>query len=108
MEHNQSHAVQHPAVYPLDNFVLHLMMSHMSPPDEYVGTFQHLPGQAVFRLAQGGGFYRKALFFQKRLDAPVDALRIYRRDFLKLHLVEIFVPYGYANRHAVFLPAFGF
>ena len=83
MEHNQPHAVQHPAVYPLDNFVLHLAMGHMSPPDEHVGTFQHLPGQAVFRLAQGGGFYRKALFFQKRLNAPVDALWIYRRDFLK-------------------------
>src|SRR5258707_9820405 len=42
MQHNQSHACQNPLLHTLHNLVGHLVMREMSPPDQHIGSLEHL------------------------------------------------------------------
>ena len=55
VEHDEAHATQHCVLDPVDDLVAHLVVAHVTPPEQHVGRRQHLGRQAVFRLLEGRG-----------------------------------------------------
>ena len=55
VQHQQSHAGEHVLVYALDHLVGDVAVRGMPPPHQHVRAGQHLLGESVLRLGQGGG-----------------------------------------------------
>ncbi|MPM71862.1 hypothetical protein SDC9_118833 [bioreactor metagenome] len=84
-------------MHPLHYGIRHLVVGHMPPPDQHIGSVQYLLAQAMLRLAQRGGAHVKSVFFQKSGDASMDPLGINGPYLFKLHLVQVLIPHCYAN-----------
>ena len=98
MQHDQAHAVQDPRVNPLDDAVVHFLVSHVPPPDQHVGLRQRRFAETVLGLVEGSGSDLEAPVAQVIGDRAVDALGIDRGNSGIAALVAVFVPDGDAER----------
>jgi hypothetical protein len=100
MQDDEPHSLPYTALHTLHDLIRHLPVGRMAPPGEHIGLVQHLLGEAVVRLLQGG-----CADFQGRLagaggglqrirDAPVHALRVDSAHGLVLLFVDVFAPDG--------------
>ena len=101
MEHDQTHAAQHPIRHPLGGFIRNLLMMGMTPPEQHVRIVQHLLGQSVLRLVQGGEAHLKGrVLSQSFPDALMEPLGIDGLDRLHLLFMTEFVPDSHTNLFA--------
>ena len=107
MQHDQPHAPQHPLLHPGDNFIGHLAVLAVAPPDQDVRIVQNLFRQPGLRLGQGGGAHGKIrAAFKNGGHGGVQPLRVYRQHGLRGFLQVIFIPNGYMNSHIDRFPSY--
>ena len=83
---------QHPGVNALDDFVPHLGVRLVAPPEQHVGRFEHAGAEAMLRLVQGRRAYVEPRRAQRRGQRLMDAVRIDRADLGVGPLVAELVP----------------
>ena len=98
MEHNQAHAPEDVPVDAFDDGVTHLVMGHVSPPEQDVRLGEHLLVKAV--LIIGGEDRRRDVRLRvvrakARGDGAVDAIRVDVADvgWLVDGLVDPLIPH---------------
>ena len=52
VEKEDPHSLMYPVDHPVHINILHIVVMHMSPPDEYVRVVQYLRGQALLRIRE--------------------------------------------------------
>ena len=77
VQHDQAHPLEDALLHAIDDRVLHLSMGHVPPPDEDVRADQHLLGEAVLGLIEGGApRLDVGLAVEERHDGAMDSLRV--------------------------------
>src|SRR5918995_67084 len=95
MEHDQAHPTEHPLVHLVHGLVGDLIVGHVPPPQENVRRVEHLLGQPMLGLVEGGGADLEAGLLQNRGERAVDAFGVDLRDVFIALLVPVLVPDGY-------------
>ncbi len=57
VQDDQAHAIEDVPMHPVDDDVGDPVVCHVAPPGEHVSPLQHLVGEPVLRLIQGGSAY---------------------------------------------------
>ena len=96
VQDNQSHFAAVNAVADLgDQLVRHLMVCHMSPPEQHIGGVQHLVGQTLLRIVQRRQTdVQSRICLKEGLDASVDAVRVDVPAGRFLPFVAVLIPNG--------------
>jgi hypothetical protein len=95
---DETHAIEDPVLYLIDDVVLHLVVRAMPPPDQDVGLVKNIAPEAVLFLVESRGLdIHVRLFFQEISNRVVNSLGIDRLDEARLDLVAILVPDGYLD-----------
>ena len=100
VQRDEAHAGQHRIPYQESNLIGHLVVRHVSPPDEHVGLIENLLRDAAVFILQGRRAHGEVLFLAEEFrDRPVDALGVDGGDGFLAALMLILVPnkYTYHN-----------
>src|SRR5215207_10097297 len=95
VQHDQPETGQHVLLHPLDHLVGHVLMRHVTPPDQHVGACEDLVGQSVLGLVEGGRPDREPVaevLLDAFLDRGVHAVRVELGDPLVAVLVPVLAP----------------
>ena len=99
VQHDQPHAGDHPLLHAGDQRILHRIVRGVAPPQQHIGSVQHLRRQSLIRLIQSGRAHREVgVLAQHVRQHLMQTLRVDLRDRRILPLVDILVPDGDAKR----------
>jgi hypothetical protein len=103
MKGDETHSFPDPAKDALDNFILHLPMGRMAPPDQNVGIREHTFSQAMLRfLERNRADLQVSVFPQGSRDAFVHPFGVYLPNDRVPALMHILAPNSDSNlaRHS--------
>ena len=100
MQYDQPHPFMHTTLKTINNHVLNLFVSSMTPPSHNVGVGKHSLGQTILWLFQMCRAYRGGsteMLLDSRLDCHVHAFRVDAvRGWIGL-FTGVFMPNCHAN-----------
>ena len=99
MEHDQPHPFEHPALYPVDELVAHLVVGDMAPPDQHIGLGQGRLAQPLLRVVEGDHLGVDIALRPQALDERrTDSVRVDLLNGLVAFFVLAFVPDQHLKR----------
>ena len=102
MQNNKTHAFENPALHSSDRIIIHLMVCHVSPPNEDIGFVQPIFIETVVPLVKPGrGDFQRRISSQEFGDSRMHAIRVKGGNFRVLFFVAKFTPNNNANTHGV-------
>ena len=95
VQHDEAHALEHPAMHAGNHLVLNLGVGQVAPPREHVGFLKDGGGQSVGRFVKRRGADGETrVGAERRRDGLVHAMRVQGGHRGILPLVAIFAPDG--------------
>jgi len=93
MKYEEPHSFQNPFLNPIDDFVRHLAVCNMPPPNQDIGVGETGFRQSMFRLLEcRGSDFKGYIDGQTIRDALMDALRINLPNHFGPLFMDVFAP----------------